>query len=114
MEPEQARFRLFDGVTSFLRRASKDRPMLLFLDDLQWADEASLKLLEFLASETSHASLVLIFADLGFREKAEKEFEKLVINGFADIPQDGLWSTSMCYLTEVCRFLGDQRAAAIL
>ena len=48
LEPEQARFRLFDSITTFLRNAALSRPVLLILDDLQWADEPSLRLLQFL------------------------------------------------------------------
>jgi tRNA A-37 threonylcarbamoyl transferase component Bud32 len=34
LEPEQARFRLFDSITTFLRNAGNARPLLLILDDL--------------------------------------------------------------------------------
>ncbi|MCU1450190.1 MAG: hypothetical protein JWP02_2360, partial [Acidimicrobiales bacterium] len=42
LEPEQARFRLFDAVASMLCRAAARRPTLIVLDDLHWADESSL------------------------------------------------------------------------
>jgi tetratricopeptide (TPR) repeat protein len=42
-----ARFRLFDAVVSFLARLATERPVLVVLDDLHWADEESLRLLEF-------------------------------------------------------------------
>jgi predicted ATPase len=45
LEPEQARFRLFDGVTSFCRRVVAVEPLLLILDDLHLADKPSLLLL---------------------------------------------------------------------
>jgi predicted ATPase len=32
--PEAARFRLFDAVTSFLKRASQSRPLVIVFDDL--------------------------------------------------------------------------------
>lgn len=47
LEPEQARFRLFDTVTAFLKRAANARPSVLILEDLQWADTPSLLMLEF-------------------------------------------------------------------
>jgi predicted ATPase len=59
-DPESARFRLFDGVTSFLKRASEARPVLIALDDLHWADGSSLRLLEFVASGMSDARLLLL------------------------------------------------------
>lgn len=60
LEPAQARFRLFDSVASFLRNASKARPLVLILDDLHWADKPSLLLLQFLAYELKGASLLLV------------------------------------------------------
>ena len=47
LDAEAARFRFFDAVTSFLRRVSAHRTLLLVLDDLHWADQSSLRLLEF-------------------------------------------------------------------
>src|SRR6476659_2684175 len=60
LEPEQARFRLFDSITTFLRNAALARPLLLILDDLQWADEPSLRLLQFLAQEIRDAHLLIV------------------------------------------------------
>lgn len=59
-DDDQARFRLFDSVTAFLRRTSARRPLVLVLDDLHWADEASLQLLRFLAIELADARLLAI------------------------------------------------------
>lgn len=60
LEPEQARFRLFDSIATFLRNAALSRPLLLILDDLQWADEPSLRLLQFLAQEIREAHLFIV------------------------------------------------------
>jgi tetratricopeptide (TPR) repeat protein len=60
MEPEQARFQLFDGIVRFLQTASKRQPIVLILDDLHWADQPSLLLLEFLAREPRGARLLVI------------------------------------------------------
>ena len=51
LEPETARFRLFDSITTFLKNASQSQPLMLVLDDLHWADRSSLLLLQFLARE---------------------------------------------------------------
>ena len=51
LEPEQARFRFFDSITTFLKNASQAQPLMLVLDDLHWADEPSLLLLRFLARQ---------------------------------------------------------------
>ena len=60
LEPEQARFRLFDSISQFLKNVAQSQPMMLVLDDLQWADQPSLLLLEFLASLLSDSKIMLL------------------------------------------------------
>jgi tetratricopeptide (TPR) repeat protein len=60
LEPEQARFRLFDSISTFLKTASHRQPLVLVLDDLHWADQPSLALLQFVARELSGARLLII------------------------------------------------------
>jgi DNA-binding SARP family transcriptional activator len=62
LDPEGARFRLFDSTASFLRTAAEARPLVLVLDDLHAADEPSLLLLRFLARSLQDARLVLVGA----------------------------------------------------
>jgi predicted ATPase/class 3 adenylate cyclase len=59
-EGEQARFRLFDAVAGFLTGASRDRPLVLVLDDLHWADEPSLLLLQFLSRQLGDSGLLVV------------------------------------------------------
>jgi DNA-binding SARP family transcriptional activator len=62
-DDEVARFRFFEAVTDALRTQAAEQPLLLVLDDLQAADEESLLLLEFVASELPEmAALVLALA----------------------------------------------------
>jgi DNA-binding CsgD family transcriptional regulator/tetratricopeptide (TPR) repeat protein len=60
LEPQQARFRLFDSVAAFLMRASQTQPLMLVLDNLHWADRSSLLLLEFLAQEMTDYRLLVL------------------------------------------------------
>lgn len=62
LEPESARFRLFEAVSRFLRGGAASRPLVLFVDDLHAADEPSLLLLRFLARELGESRLMLIGA----------------------------------------------------
>jgi DNA-binding SARP family transcriptional activator/tetratricopeptide (TPR) repeat protein len=62
LEPESARFRLFEAVSSFLRSAAQTRPLVLVLDDLHAADEPSLLLLQFLARELGESRLLVVGA----------------------------------------------------
>ena len=58
--PEQARFRLFDSITAFLKSAGRRKPLVLVLDDLHWADHPSLLLLEFVARELANARVMVV------------------------------------------------------
>lgn len=59
-DSERARFRLFDLVSRFLATVAEPRGLLVILDDLQWADPASLELLELVASDLRDARLLVI------------------------------------------------------
>ncbi|MEG4167357.1 MULTISPECIES: AAA family ATPase [unclassified Microcoleus] len=57
----QNRFNLL--LQNFIRvLATKEHPLVIFLDDLQWADSASLKLMQLLMSETNTRYLLLMGA----------------------------------------------------
>ena len=58
--PEQARFALLDGVGTLFRRAAATRPLLLVIEDLHWADRASLELLRFLAPQLSSSRQLVV------------------------------------------------------
>ena len=60
LEADQARFRLFDSITTFLKNASHRQPIVLVLDDLHWSDRPSLLLLEFLARELDSSRILVI------------------------------------------------------
>jgi DNA-binding winged helix-turn-helix (wHTH) protein len=60
LESAQARFRFFDAVTTALQTASRERPLVVFLDDLHWADEPTLLLFQFLAREVRNARVLLL------------------------------------------------------
>jgi class 3 adenylate cyclase/tetratricopeptide (TPR) repeat protein len=59
VSPEAERYRLFEGVCDFLCATARDR-LLLLLDDLHWADEPTLLLLEHLARRLSEVPLLVV------------------------------------------------------
>jgi tetratricopeptide (TPR) repeat protein len=61
-EPEGARFRLFDAVARVLARLAAVTPLVVVLDDLQWADEASLRLLDFAARHLRISPVLIVGA----------------------------------------------------
>jgi anti-anti-sigma factor len=60
LEPEQEQLRLMSSLTQFVKRATQDRPWLLILDDLQWADPNSLELLRYLARHLPSMRLLIL------------------------------------------------------
>jgi DNA-binding SARP family transcriptional activator len=62
---DEERFRLFVELGSRLRQASSRQPVLLVFDDLQYGDELSLLLLEFVAGELAemHVAIVATYAE---------------------------------------------------
>jgi eukaryotic-like serine/threonine-protein kinase len=60
LDPEQARFRLFDSIATFLKNASRAQPIVVVLDDLHWADKPTLLLLQFLAREVRSSRLLVL------------------------------------------------------
>jgi len=74
-EPETERYRLFEAVVGLLTEISATAPVLLVLDDLQWADRPTLLLLRHLA-RAPNSGRVLV---LGSYRATEAR-----INGFAD------------------------------
>lgn len=57
---EVDRIRLFQAVTDFLIHASSLRPVVLFLDDILWADAASLQLLHYVCRRIGDQRVLLV------------------------------------------------------
>ncbi|MEY2432243.1 MAG: hypothetical protein QOC92_1968 [Acidimicrobiaceae bacterium] len=59
-DPDTERYRLFDAVAGWLRATSAVAPLVLVVDDLQWAGRPTLQLLRHVAgSLTEHPVLIL-------------------------------------------------------
>jgi class 3 adenylate cyclase len=61
-----------------------------------------------------HGRMALLYAELGRREEARREFEALAVDDFASIRRDVLWLLVVAYAAEVCAILEDVRRAEIL
>jgi predicted ATPase/class 3 adenylate cyclase len=60
LDPRQLRQLTFLAIRDLLVIESADRPLLIILDDLHWADEASLELISFIVHSISQAPIFLL------------------------------------------------------
>ncbi|MFE2958359.1 helix-turn-helix transcriptional regulator [Nocardia tengchongensis] len=58
--PEADRIRLFGEILTVLEQLAMTRPVVLVLEDLHWADDASRELLTFLAANLADANALLV------------------------------------------------------
>lgn len=67
LEPERERMRLFQVIFSFFSAiASRERPLIIFLDDLQWSDLGTIELLDFLGPKLAQSPILILGS---FREE---------------------------------------------
>jgi predicted ATPase/DNA-binding SARP family transcriptional activator len=59
-DPDGARSRLFEAVGSLLCKAAQNTPVVLVLDDLHWADKATLLLLKYVTRYPRQARLMVL------------------------------------------------------
>ncbi|MGH9011392.1 MAG: ATP-binding protein, partial [Acidimicrobiia bacterium] len=59
-DPETERYRLFEAVTAWLAACSRDEPVLMILDDLQWAAKPTLLLLRHVVSSSDPMKLLIV------------------------------------------------------
>jgi DNA-binding SARP family transcriptional activator len=96
-DPDTERYRLFRAVASLLGGLSRSAPVVLVLDDLQWAEESSLLLLKHTVRSSTDAALLIIgacrdpdlrrasaLADLIADLRRDRLLERLSLAGLAE------------------------------
>src|SRR5713226_9432788 len=89
LPPEQARFRLYEAVGTFLQSIGLPHVLILLFDDLHWADTASLDLLCHLARRQSHAHLLVV----GAYRDSELDRNAAFIRTIAELSQRRMLTT---------------------
>jgi tetratricopeptide (TPR) repeat protein/predicted Ser/Thr protein kinase len=95
--PEGRRYRLFEGVAALLSAIARTRPLLIVLEDLHWADRATLMLLRHLLRSSHEARVCLAatyretdvgrghpLADVLAELRREEGVERIVLRGLAE------------------------------
>ena len=80
-DPETERYRLFDAVSAWLAAASGEEPVLLVLDDLQWAAKPTLLLLRHIVRSPEPLQLMI----LGTYRDTELRHEHPLVDLLADL-----------------------------
>ena len=76
LPPEQQQRYLFNGFREFIRRLSGQTPVVWLLDDLHWAEESSLLLLQHLAQEIDGLPVLVLGTYRDVDLEVGKPFEK--------------------------------------
>lgn len=82
--PDEARSRLFESIARVITRLAKESLVILALDDLHWADEASLDVLGYLTRAVASDRVLIVATYRG--EEAGPSLHRLV----RDLRRDGL------------------------
>ena len=60
LSPQEQRLHIFDEVASALLALTREKPLALLIDDLQWADEDSIQLIRYLVRTLPSAPILLL------------------------------------------------------
>jgi tetratricopeptide (TPR) repeat protein len=94
-DPEQARFQLFESVTSVLKNVARMAPILIIIDDLHDADHLSLLMQKFIAAQIKDARVLMVGTYRDTEVRQSPELSKLI----GDLTREG-HSLPMAGLTE--------------
>jgi DNA-binding CsgD family transcriptional regulator len=91
---DEERVRIYDAVIQFLLRLAREKPLLLVIDDLHWADRDSLRLLRHLSHFIARSQLLVLatcreprvavpdpLADLLPVLRRETEYRQVMVRG---------------------------------
>jgi predicted ATPase/DNA-binding winged helix-turn-helix (wHTH) protein len=78
VQTDAERFKLFEAIFRYFGEASRDRTLVIVFEDLQWADEASLQLLEPFVREIRRHALLVVGT---YRDTAPRDFRSSILGG---------------------------------
>ncbi len=91
LDEAEARTRLFEAVARFGQALADRAPVVIFLDDLQWADAASLDVLRYLAGRWGDEGVSMLIL---FTARTE-DLNRPIANAPPDTPILSHWLTSL-------------------
>ena len=76
--PEVRQARLPHAVAQLLEAARDGQPAILMIDDIQWADDASVQVLHFLARQAGQCAMLVIYAYRDDEVDNNEQFARLI------------------------------------
>lgn len=86
LSPDRKLLRVFDLAAIALRMLTAERPLAILVDDLQWADEDSLRLLRYVARVDAASRIFVVFA----ARSSETAFVNEAVILLADLDRMGI------------------------
>jgi predicted ATPase/class 3 adenylate cyclase len=78
LSPQEQMLRTFDEVAAIVLALTRERPLLLMLDDLQWADDDSIQLIRYLVRTMGSAPIFLLISLRPYTDSATGGASKLI------------------------------------
>lgn len=78
LSPQEQMLRTFDEVATTVLALTRERPLLLMFDDLQWADDDSIQLIRYLVRTVSGAPIFLLISLRPYSDSATGGASKLI------------------------------------
>jgi ABC-type oligopeptide transport system substrate-binding subunit/class 3 adenylate cyclase len=82
LSPEAFQYRTFEVVRALLERLAEERPIVVAIDDLHWADATSLQLTEHLLGVTDTAAVLLVLEQRPERDRPSWRLKALAAERF--------------------------------
>ena len=104
LDGEAARLRLYDAAVQLLTAAAAQRPVIVVLEDLHWADASSLRLLQYAAERIRDQRVVIVatlrVAEVDKGSSLEQALAGLARLHFPRVSLDGLTLDAVARLVE--------------
>jgi class 3 adenylate cyclase len=78
LTPQEQMLRTFDEVASLFLTLTRERPILLMLDDLQWSDDDSIQLVRYLVRTMASAPILILISIRPYTDTATSGASKLI------------------------------------
>lgn len=104
LSPEALQYRTFEVVEELLAQLARERPLVVILDDLHWADTTSVQLVERLLQIGERAAVLLVLAQRDERDHPSWRIRELAARAvphlFTEIPLEPLSGNAQRELLE--------------